>query len=166
MFCSPWDCQWKAPDRPFVFRSADGRLPRKSPMQPMRLSESRSELKTPANMPSLRQLEFAFKQFAIRVVERRDTVVVPQTVAASLWDAPRDSFQLPGEGAAEVSGGASGAGAPGDAGGACGAGAAGGGAAGAGIAGCSLCGMNAISSICQRPTGCEMVRSISAYLAG
>ena len=55
----------------------------------MRLSESRSELKTPANMPSLRQLEFAFKQFAIRVVERRDTVVVPQTVAASLWDAPR-----------------------------------------------------------------------------
>src|SRR5262249_10690112 len=89
MFCSPWDCQWKAPDRPFVFRSADGRLPRKSPMQPMRLSESRSELKTRANMPSLRQLEFAFEQFAIRVVERRDTVVVPQTVAASLWDAPR-----------------------------------------------------------------------------
>ena len=38
-------------------------------------------------------------------------------------------------------------------------------AGGAG-AGCSLCGMNAISSICQRPTGCEMVRSISAYLAG
>jgi hypothetical protein len=33
-------------------------------------SESRSEPKTPANMPSLRQLEFAF-----------------QTVAASLWDA-------------------------------------------------------------------------------
>ena len=32
-------------------------------------------------------------------------------------------------------------------------------------AGC-CCGMNAISSICQRPTGCEMVRSISAYLAG
>ena len=38
-------------------------------------------------------------------------------------------------------------------------------AGGAG-AGCSLCGMNAISSICQRPTGCEIVRSISAYLAG
>src|SRR5215510_14817154 len=72
MFCSPWDCQWKAPDRPFAFRSADGRLPRKSPIQPMRLSESRSEPKTPANMPSLRQLEFAF-----------------QTVAASLWDASR-----------------------------------------------------------------------------
>jgi SprT protein len=35
-------------------------------------SESRSEPKTPANMPSLRQLEFTF-----------------QTVAASLWDAPR-----------------------------------------------------------------------------
>jgi len=44
-------------------------------MQPMRLSESRSELKTPANMPSLRQLEFAFEQFAIHVVERRDAVV-------------------------------------------------------------------------------------------
>ena len=38
----------------------------------MHLSESRSEPKTPANMPSLRQLEFAF-----------------QTVAASLWDASR-----------------------------------------------------------------------------
>ncbi len=31
---------------------------------------------------------------------------------------------------------------------------------------CSLCGTNAMSSICQRPTGCEMVRLISAYLAG
>ena len=30
-------------------------------MQPMRLSESRSEPKTPASMPSLRQLEFAFQ---------------------------------------------------------------------------------------------------------
>ena len=38
----------------------------------MRLTESRSEPKTPANMPSLRQLEFAFR-----------------TVAASLWDASR-----------------------------------------------------------------------------
>jgi SprT protein len=41
-------------------------------MQPRHSSESRSERKTPANMPSLRQLEFAF-----------------QTVPASLWDAPR-----------------------------------------------------------------------------
>src|SRR6478735_4035989 len=72
MFCSPWDCQWKAPDQPFVFRLADGRPPKKSPMQPTHSSESRSELKTPANMPSLRQLEFAFR-----------------TVAASLWDASR-----------------------------------------------------------------------------
>jgi SprT protein len=38
----------------------------------MRLTESRSEPKTPANMPSLRQLEFAFR-----------------TVASSLWDASR-----------------------------------------------------------------------------
>ena len=69
MFCSPWVCQWKAPDRPFVFRLADGRPRKKSPMQPTHSSESRSEPKTPANMPSLRQLEFAFR-----------------TVAASLWE--------------------------------------------------------------------------------
>ena len=72
MFCSPWDCQWKAPDRRFVFRLANGRLRKKSLMLPMHLGESRSERKTPENMPSLRQLEFAF-----------------QTVAASLWDASR-----------------------------------------------------------------------------
>ena len=41
-------------------------------MLAMRLAESRSELKTRANMPLLRQLEFAF-----------------QAVAASLWDASR-----------------------------------------------------------------------------
>src|SRR5437762_13023912 len=76
MFCSPWDCQWKAPDRPFVFRLADGRLRKKSLMLPMHLSESRSERKTPANMPSLRQLEFASK-----------------TVAAPLWDASRFAQQ-------------------------------------------------------------------------
>src|SRR5260370_38136556 len=72
MFCSPWDCQWKAPDRRFVFRLADQRPRKKSPMLPMHSSESRSEPKTPANMPSLRQLEFAFR-----------------TVAASLWNASR-----------------------------------------------------------------------------
>ena len=72
MFCSPWDCQWKAPDQPFVFHLADGRQRKKSPTQPMHSRESRSEPKTPANMPSLRQLEFAFR-----------------TVAASLWDASR-----------------------------------------------------------------------------
>src|SRR4030095_16576857 len=72
MFCSPWDCQWKAPDQLFVFRLADRRPWKKSPTLPMHSSESRSEPKTPANMPSLRQLEFAF-----------------QAVAASLWDASR-----------------------------------------------------------------------------
>jgi len=72
MFCSPWDCQWKAPDQPFVFRLADGRPRKKSPTLPMHSSESRSAPKTPANMPSLRQLEFTF-----------------QAVAASLWDASR-----------------------------------------------------------------------------
>jgi SprT protein len=41
----------------------------------MHSSKSRSEPKTPANMPSLRQLEFAFEQIAIRVVERHDAVV-------------------------------------------------------------------------------------------
>src|SRR4030095_3557098 len=72
MFCSPWGCQWKAPDRPFVFRLVDGRLPKKSLMQPTPLSESRSEPKTRANMPLLRQLDFPV-----------------QPVAASLWDASR-----------------------------------------------------------------------------
>ena len=45
-------------------------------MLPMHSSESRSEPKTLANMPSLRQLEFAF-----------------QAVAASLWDASRFAQQ-------------------------------------------------------------------------
>ena len=44
-------------------------------MQQMHSRESRSDPKTPANMPSLRQLEFAFEQFAIRVVERDDADV-------------------------------------------------------------------------------------------
>ena len=68
MYCSPWDCQWKAPDRPFVFRLADGPPRKKSPMQPTRSGESRSEPKTPANMPSLRQLEFAFRSTDISSV--------------------------------------------------------------------------------------------------
>src|SRR5262245_66693560 len=96
MFCSPWDCRWKAPGQPFVFHLADGRPRKKSPMRPMHSTESRSEPKTPANMPSLRQLEFAFEQFAIPVVESHDAVLgqavclpAHQTVAASLWDAPR-----------------------------------------------------------------------------
>src|SRR4029453_2237187 len=72
MFCSPWDCQWKAPDRPFAFRSADGRRQKASPMQPMHSSESRSEPKTPANMPCRRELGLAFR-----------------TVAPPLWDASR-----------------------------------------------------------------------------
>jgi predicted SprT family Zn-dependent metalloprotease len=41
----------------------------------MHWNKSRSEPKTPANMPSLRQLEFAFQQFDIRVVESDDAVV-------------------------------------------------------------------------------------------
>src|SRR4029077_2462894 len=72
MFFSPWGCPWKARDRRFVFRLADPRPQKKSPTPPMYLSESRGEPKTPANMPSVRQLEFAFR-----------------TVAASLWDASR-----------------------------------------------------------------------------
>src|SRR5215467_9714665 len=61
MFCSPWDCRWNAPVPPFVFRLADGQLRKKSPPLPMRSTKSRSEPKTRANMPSLRQLEFAFQ---------------------------------------------------------------------------------------------------------
>src|SRR5215470_2433159 len=96
MFCSPWDCPCKAPDRPFVFRLADGRPLKKLPTQPMHSSKSRSEPKTRANMPSLRQLEFAFDQFTIRVVEAHGAAVgqalrLPprHTVAESLWDASR-----------------------------------------------------------------------------
>src|SRR6266576_4844160 len=72
MFCLRWVCRWNAPVPPSVSHLANGQLRKKSPMLAMRLTESRSEPKTPANMPSLRQLEFAFR-----------------TVAASLWDASR-----------------------------------------------------------------------------
>src|SRR5262245_23474288 len=75
MYCSQWDCQWKAPDPRFVSRLGDGQPRKKSPAQPMRSSESRSEPKPPANMPLLRQLEFAFEQFAIGVVAKHDAVV-------------------------------------------------------------------------------------------
>src|SRR6266481_4758670 len=72
MFCLRWVCRWNAPVPPSVSHLAIGQLRKKSPMLAMRLTESRSEPKTPANMPSLRQLEFAFRP-----------------VAASLWDASR-----------------------------------------------------------------------------
>jgi len=57
----------------------------------MHSSKSRSEPMTPANMPSLRQLEFAFEQFALRVVARHDPVVgqalrlpVPRTATGAV----------------------------------------------------------------------------------
>ena len=46
----------------------------------MRSSKSQSEPKTFANMLSLRQLEFAFEEFAIGVVETHDIVVVGQAL--------------------------------------------------------------------------------------
>ena len=54
----------------------------------MHSSESRSEPKTRANMPLLRQLEFAFEQFATRVSTGRNVVVgqalrLPQRMTAS-----------------------------------------------------------------------------------
>src|SRR6266516_8165418 len=72
MSCLRWVCRWNAPVPPSGSRLASGQLRKKSPLLVMPLTESRSEPKTPANMPSLRQLEFAFR-----------------TVAASLWDASR-----------------------------------------------------------------------------
>src|SRR5262249_1858955 len=91
MFCSPWDCQWIAPVRRFVFRLADGRPRKKSPTQPMHSSKSRSEPMTHGNMPSLRQLEFACEQFALRVVASHDRVVgkaltlpVPRTATGAV----------------------------------------------------------------------------------
>ncbi len=43
-------------------------------MLPMHSSESRREYRVLANMRLLRQIEFAFEQFATRLVERNDTV--------------------------------------------------------------------------------------------
>jgi len=61
MFCLRWVCRWNAPVPPSVSHLANGQLRKKSPMLAMRLTESRSEPKTPANMPLLRQLEFEFR---------------------------------------------------------------------------------------------------------
>jgi SprT protein len=63
---------------------ADGLLRKKSPMQPMHSSKTRSEPKTPANMPSLGQLEFAFQS------------TVPLTSILSLRE--RRTTKSPGEG--------------------------------------------------------------------
>src|SRR5262249_50835414 len=61
MFCSPWDCRWNGPVPPFAFHLAGGQLGKKLQMPAKYLSESQSEPKTRANMPLLRQLEFAFQ---------------------------------------------------------------------------------------------------------
>src|SRR5258708_7304653 len=61
MFCFRWVCRWNAPVPPSVSHLANGQLRKKSPMLAMRLTESRSEPKTPANMSLLRQLEFEFR---------------------------------------------------------------------------------------------------------
>src|SRR5438034_9378866 len=67
MFCSPWDCRWNPPVPPSVSPLANGQMRKKSPLLLAHLSELRSEPKTRANMPPLRQLEFAFEQFPTRV---------------------------------------------------------------------------------------------------
>src|SRR6266850_1020543 len=61
MFCLRWVCRWNAPVPPFVSHLANGQLRTKSPLLVLPLTESRSEPKTPANMPLLRQLEFEFR---------------------------------------------------------------------------------------------------------
>src|SRR5437870_7645739 len=61
MSCLRWVCRWNAPVPPSVSHLASGQLRKKSPLLVMRLTESRSEPKTRANMPLLRQLEFAFR---------------------------------------------------------------------------------------------------------
>src|SRR6266404_106963 len=61
MFCLRWVCRWNAPVPPSVSHLANGQLRKKSPLSAMRLTESRSEPKTRANMPLLRQLEFEFR---------------------------------------------------------------------------------------------------------
>jgi SprT protein len=59
----------------------------------MHSSKSRSEPKTPANMPSLRQLEFAFEEFAIGVVERHD-IVVGQALRLPAHETATDAVAL------------------------------------------------------------------------
>src|SRR6266481_6553363 len=61
MFCLRWVCRWNAPVPRSVSHLANGQLRKKSPLLAMRLTESRSEPKTRANMPLLRQLEFEFR---------------------------------------------------------------------------------------------------------
>src|SRR5437867_1152480 len=70
MFCLRWVCRWNAPVPPSVSRLASGQLRRKSPLLVMPLTESRSEPKTRANMPSLRQLEFEFRSTNLLFVGR------------------------------------------------------------------------------------------------
>src|SRR5881628_3244785 len=77
MYCLRWVCRWNAPVPPSVFHLANGQPRKKSPMPPMQSSESRSEPGTRANMPLLRQLEFAFKStdslISIRSLRKRRT---------------------------------------------------------------------------------------------
>src|SRR6266478_9402413 len=61
MSCLRWVCRWNALVPPSVSHLANGQLRKKSPLLVMPLTESRSEPKTRANMPLLRQLEFAFR---------------------------------------------------------------------------------------------------------
>src|ERR1051325_11237899 len=72
MFYSRWVCPWKTPDRPFVSPLGDGPPRKKLPMQPMHLPESRSEAKTDAKMPSLKQRECTVTAPTIRVATRGD----------------------------------------------------------------------------------------------
>ena len=70
MFCLQWGYQWNAPVPPSVSHLANGQLRKKSLLLVTPLIESRSEPKTPANMPSLRQLEFEFRSTNLSFVEQ------------------------------------------------------------------------------------------------
>ena len=70
MFCLQWGYQWNAPVPPSVSHLANGQLRKKSLLLVTPLTESRSEPKTPANMPSLRQLEFEFRSTNLSFVEQ------------------------------------------------------------------------------------------------
>src|SRR5439155_5052684 len=75
MYCLRWVCRWTAPVPPYAFHLAHGQPRKKSPKPRRHSSGSRSERKTRANMRLLRQLEFAFEQFATRVFTARNVVV-------------------------------------------------------------------------------------------
>src|SRR5882724_2667427 len=86
MFCLRWVCRWDAHVPPSVSHLANGQLRKKSPLPVMPLTESRSEPKTRANMPSLRQLEFEFHTISVAGIADPGPDGASQHAAAGVTD--------------------------------------------------------------------------------